>query len=98
MPGASYKTAIFGYIIIGLDLLKLIGDAVKQEGLPTDMNGWIVFVGGLATGIGLILSKDWNVSNAPRPVAPMSVSTVDAAKPNPSAPIPVPDPVQPVQP
>lgn len=84
MPGASYKTSIFGYIIIALDVLKLIGDAVKQGGVPTDMNGWIVFVAGLATGIGLILSKDYNISNAPRPVASAKVSDANAAIPNPS--------------
>ena len=92
MPRGSWKTAVLGYIIVGLDLIKLIGDAVKAQGLPTDMNGWIVFVAGLATGIGLILSKDYDKSNAPLPVATATVSEHSQAKPNPSElkPIPVP--------
>lgn len=84
MPGGSYKTAIVGYIIIALDLIKLVGDAIKADGMPTDLNGWIVFAAGLATGIGLILSKDYNVSNSPKPSASIVVSEADAAKPNPS--------------
>ena len=31
MIGASFKTSIIGYIIIALDLLKLIGDAIKEQ-------------------------------------------------------------------
>lgn len=87
MLSASYKTAIVGYIIIALDLLKLIGDAIKAEGMPTDLNGWIVFAAGLATGVGLILAKDFNVSNAPKPVASVEVSAAAAATPNPSEPL-----------
>ena len=92
MPRGSWKTSVFGYIIVALDLLKLIGDAVKEQGTPKDMNGWIVFVAGLATGVGLIMSKDYDKSNAPRPVAAATVSTADSVKPNPSElnPVPVP--------
>ena len=66
----SFKTSIFGYIIIFLDIANLIGEAVKQHGLPSDVQGWIIFAGGLATGIGLILAKDFNVTNSPQPVQP----------------------------
>ena len=85
MIGASFKTSIIGYIIIALDLLKLVGDAIKEQGMPTDLNGWIVFAAGLATGVGLILAKDYNVSNSSHPAAPTIVSDVVAATPNPSA-------------
>ena len=99
MPRGSWKTAVLGYIILALDLLKLIGDAIKAEGMPADLNSWIVFGAGLATGIGLILSKDFDKSNAPMPVAVATVSHVDAVKPNPSElnPVLVP-PIPPVQP
>jgi hypothetical protein len=96
MHRGSWKTSVLGYIILALDLLKLVGDAIKAEGMPTDMNGWIVFGAGLATGIGLILSKDYDKSNAPVPVAAATVSASSAAKPNPSE--LKPDPVPPVQP
>lgn len=84
MVGASWKTAFIGYVIIALDILNLIGEAVKQQGLPTDIQGWIVFAAGLATGIGLILAKDFNVSNSPRPAASVVVSDSAAATPNPA--------------
>jgi len=83
--GASNKTTIIGYIIIALDMIKLAGDSIQQGGVPTDLNGWIVFAAGLATGIGLILSKDFNVSNAPKPTAATQVSGANEATPNPSA-------------
>ena len=96
MPRGSWKTASLGYIILALDIMKLIGDAVKTGGIPADLNGWIIFVTGLATGIGLILSKDYDKSNAPLPVATATVSEYSQAKPNPSELKPV--PVTPVPP
>ena len=85
MGSGSFKTSIIGCIIIALDLLKLVGDAIKEQGMPTDLNGWIVFAAGLATGVGLILAKDYNVSNSSHPAAPVIVSAVVSATPNPSA-------------
>lgn len=84
MPGGSWKTAFVGYLIIALDVLNLIGEAVKKQGIPTDIQGWIVFAAGLATGVGLILAKDFNVTNSSKPAASIVVSDVAAATPNPS--------------
>ena len=69
----SPKTTILGYIIIFLDIANLVGESVKHNGLPTDVQAWIIFAGGLATGVGLILAKDFNVSNAkdPQPAQPV---------------------------
>ena len=71
--GGSYKTTYFGAFLIALDLFKFIGDAVKTQGLPTSIDGWIVFASGIAAGLGLILAKDYNVSNAVHQQAPTVV-------------------------
>lgn len=85
MNNASNKTSIVGFIIIALDIMKLAGDAIQEGGIPKDINGWIVFVAGISTGIGLILSKDYNVSNSPKPAKATQVSDVNEGMPNPAA-------------
>lgn len=69
MPGGSYKTAILGYALIALDVIQFIGQALEKQGIPNTLQGWIVTLSGLAGGIGLILAKDFDKSNAPVPVA-----------------------------
>lgn len=85
MPAGSWKTGILGYIVIALDVLQFIAQAVEKQGIPTSFQGWITTLGGLAGGIGLLVAKDFNVSNAPQPAAPTVVSAAAMVKPNPSA-------------
>jgi len=69
MPGGSWKTAIMGYALIVLDVIQFIGQAVEKQGVPNTLQGWIVTLAGLAGGIGLVIAKDFDKSNAPAPVA-----------------------------
>ena len=69
MPGGSWKTGLAGWIAIGVDLLGLIGKTIQEQGFPKDLNTWIVFGSVLAAGIGNIVSKDYDKSNAPVPTA-----------------------------
>jgi hypothetical protein len=69
MPGGSWKTGLLGYVLIALDVLQFIGQGIEKQGIPTNFQGWIVTISGLAGGIGLIVAKDWDKSNAPAPVA-----------------------------
>ncbi len=73
MLGASWRTDLAGWIIIGGDFAKLIADTISKQGIPTEPGGWIAFGVALATGVGLIMAKDGKVSNAPSPVAPQQV-------------------------
>ena len=82
--GASYITTIFGVIMIIGDIGKLVADSVTQSGIPTDLAGWIQFGTVLAGGVGLILTKAWNVSNSKDPAAATVVSTKSEAKANPA--------------
>jgi hypothetical protein len=83
--GASYLTTIFGVLVILGDVAKLVADGIKEQGMPTDLSSWITFAAGLAAGVGIILSKSFNVSNSPTPAAPVTVGPVAMSKPNPSA-------------
>jgi hypothetical protein len=69
MPGNSWKTGLLGYVLIALDVLQFIGQAIEKQGIPSNFQGWIVTISGLAGGIGLIVAKDWDKSNAPVPTA-----------------------------
>ena len=77
MPGGSWKTGLLGYILIALDVLQFVGQAIEKQGIPTNFQGWIVTISGLAGGIGLIIAKDYDKSNAPQPT-PVSVSVPPA--------------------
>lgn len=67
MLGASWKTALIGWLIIAGDGLKLLSDTLTEKGVPTDAGGWLGFGIALATGVGLILSKDYDKSNSTHP-------------------------------
>lgn len=67
MLGTSQQTSLVGWVIIAGDLIKLAIDVIREQGLPSDIQGWIGFGIAMATGIGLILAKDANKSNAPVP-------------------------------
>lgn len=99
MPRGSWKTAYAGYFILASDIAGLVAKAIQEQGIPSDPTTWIMFVALLGAGISSILSKDYDKSNAPEPVAVATVSAVNAVKPNPSElnPVPVP-PVTDVKP
>lgn len=67
--GQSWKTTLFGWLIIIGDVIKLIADTASEQGVPTDLSGWIGFGLALATGIGLIFSKDYDKTNSQHPAA-----------------------------
>lgn len=68
MFGASWMTTVFGYLVI---VLTVVQQAVVEQGLPSDLAGWVKFAGGIVTGVGIALAKDFNKTNAtnPEPVA-----------------------------
>ncbi len=80
MPGGSYKTSILGYLLIILDVLQFVGQAVEKQGIPTNFQGWIVTLSGLAGGIGLIVAKDWDKTNSSHPQA-VAVTVPTEVKP-----------------
>ena len=69
MPGGSWKSGLAGWVAIIADFFGLIAKTIEQHGIPTDASTWIVFGSILAAGIGNILSKDYDKSNADHPVA-----------------------------
>ena len=85
----SWKTLYAGYFILASDVAGLVAKAIQEQGIPQDPTTWIMFVALLGAGISALLSKDYNVSNSPKPAAPTVVSEKDAVKPNPAAVPPV---------
>jgi hypothetical protein len=69
MPGGSWKTGLMGYLIIALDVIQFIAQAIEKQGMPTSLQGWIITLSGLAGGIGMIVAKDFDKSNSRQPVA-----------------------------
>ena len=67
--GQSWKTTLFGWLIIIGDVIKLIADTASEQGVPTDLSGWIGFGLAMATGIGLTFSKDYDKTNSQHPAA-----------------------------
>lgn len=66
MLGASWMTTVVGYLVI---VLTVANQVYTEQGLPHSVPEWIGFVGGIATGVGIALAKDFNKSNAPNPEA-----------------------------
>lgn len=66
--GSSWMTSAVGYLVIVLTVAQQV---FTEQGMPGDVVGWLKFVGGLVTGVGIALAKDFNRSNAPNaePVA-----------------------------
>lgn len=64
MLGASWMTTLVGYVVI---VLTVVQQAVVEQGLPSDLAGWVKFAGGIVTGVGIALAKDYNKTNAPTP-------------------------------
>ena len=81
----SWRTRYAGYFILASDIAGLVARGIQEKGLPQDANTWILFMTFIGVGISSILSKDYNVSNAPKPAAATVVSAVNEATANPSA-------------
>lgn len=66
--GASWMTTLVGYVVI---VLTVANQVYSEQGLPANVHEWVGFIGGLATGVGIALAKDFNKSNSPhaQPVA-----------------------------
>lgn len=45
--------------------ITVVNQVFVEQGIPNTVHRWVVFVGGITTGIGLRLAKDANVSNSP---------------------------------
>lgn len=64
MFGSSWMTTVVGYLVI---ILTVAQQVITEHGLPSDTVGWVKFGGGVITGVGIALSKDFNKTNAPNP-------------------------------
>lgn len=82
---ASSATTVIGIVAIVGTIMQLISATIEEGGMPHDPSTWLSFATKIVVGAGLILAKDFNVSNAPAPAAATVVSKADEAKPNPSA-------------
>ena len=69
----SWKTAAIGYAII---ILTWLQQAFGEQAIPQNSREWLSFLTKNGLGLAAILSKDWNVSNAPASVA-VAPHTVD---------------------
>ena len=67
--GASWLTTLFGSGAIVGALIQLVMMTIEDNGLPHDASTWMSFATKIVVGVGLILSKSYNVSNAPEPAA-----------------------------
>jgi hypothetical protein len=59
---SSPLTTIVGYVIL---VLTALNQVFVEQGIPKDGKGWITFAVSIATGLGAVFAKDFNVSNAP---------------------------------
>jgi hypothetical protein len=81
----SWMTTVLGIIVLIGDAANLVTVSIEQHGIPTNATQWIYTISGIATGIGLLAAKQFNVSNSPQPAAPAVVPPAAMATPNPSA-------------
>lgn len=62
MLGSSWMTSAVGYLVI---VLTVANQVYTEQGLPSTVHEWITFTGGIVTGVGIALAKDFNKSHAP---------------------------------
>ena len=86
---ASWLTTLFGGGTVLFAVVQLIMFTIEEGGMPHDTSTWFSFAGKIVAGVGIILSKSYNVSNSPQPNAPIVVPDEAMAKPNPAAVVPV---------
>lgn len=65
-------TTLAGIVVIVSDISAFIAKFMGENTAPVSIPEWLAYVAGLAMGVGLIVAKQWNVSNAPQP-APAAV-------------------------
>ena len=82
---ASWLTTLFGSGTILFAVIQLIMFNLEEGGMPHDTSTWFSFAGKIVAGVGIILSKSYNVSNSPQPAAPVVVPDAAMATPNPAA-------------
>lgn len=70
MLGTSWMTSVVGYLVI---VLTVANQVYTEQGLPANVHEWIGFIGGIVTGVGIALSKDFNKTNSPHPEATAKV-------------------------
>ena len=61
MLGASWKTSVVGYLVI---LFTVFEQVYQETGPPSGIAGWSGFIGKLVIGVGLVLAKDADKTNA----------------------------------
>ncbi len=64
MFGSSWMTTAVGYLVI---VLTVANQVFVEQGMPSNTHEWIQLVGGIVTGVGIALAKDFNKSNAVNP-------------------------------
>jgi len=67
--GASWLTTVFGIAAIVGSIVQLIAMTIEENGLPHDTSTWMNFATKIVVGVGLILSKSYNVTNTPANIA-----------------------------
>jgi hypothetical protein len=82
--GASYLTTIFGVLTIMGDIGAFISHFMKDNPAPMTFEEGFAYFMGLATGVGLILAKSFNVTNSPTPKAAITVPPTAAVTANPA--------------
>ena len=65
MLGSSWMTSIVGYAVIVITVAQQI---FSESPIPSKWYDWLTFFGKLITGVGIALAKDFNVSNASKPL------------------------------
>lgn len=81
----SWVLNALGIVVLIGDAANLIAVTIEKNGIPTNATQWIFTVTGLATGLGLLAAKQFNVSNSTHPAASAVVSPAAAATVNPAA-------------
>ena len=84
MLGASWRTALVGWIAIAAGVAGMMADIIATQGMPKTIPEYFLFGGLVLGGIGNLMAKDAKVSNSSHPVAAGTVSDAAAATPNPS--------------
>ncbi len=82
---SSWMTTVLGIIVLIGDIGNLVTVSIEKQGIPTNATQWFYTLSGLATGVGLLVAKQFNVSNSPHPAAPVVVTPTLMKTPNPSA-------------
>lgn len=64
---ASWLTTVFGALVILGDIAAFIAHYMQDNPAPVTPEGWIMYVTALVSGVGLSLTKTFNVTNSRHP-------------------------------